>query len=237
MGRAFEYRKARKLKRWGSMAKTFTKIGKDITIAVKAGGVDPNANPRLRMLLQMGKAASMPKETVERAIKRAISKDQADYKEVVYEGYGPFGIAVMVETATDNSTRTVANIRNYFNKFGGSLGTSGSVEFMFERKCIFKIREKENLNLEQFELELIDYGVEEVFVEDGEIVIYADFNAYGTLQKYLEDNGCELLGCEFERIPLNTKELDGAQYEEFEKLLAKFEEDEDVQNVFHNVKT
>ncbi|MDR0712780.1 MAG: YebC/PmpR family DNA-binding transcriptional regulator [Bacteroidales bacterium] len=236
MGRAFEYRKARKLKRWGNMAKTFTKIGKDITIAVKTGGVDPSANPRLRVLLQMSKAANMPKETVERAIKKATSKDQADYKEVVYEGYGPFGVAVMVETTTDNPTRTVANIRNYFNKFNGSLGTSGSVDFMFERKCVFKIKQKENLDLEQFELNLIDYGVDEIFVEEGEIVIYADFSAYGTLQKYLEDNGYELLSCEFERIPLDSKELSNEQYEEFEKLLAKFEEDEDVQNVFHNVK-
>ena len=237
MGRAFEYRKARKLKRWGSMAKTFTKLGKDITIAVKAGGPDPETNPRLRVLIQMGKAANMPKENVERAIKKATSKDQADYKEIVYEGYGPFGIAIMVETATDNPTRTVANVRSYFHKFNGSLGTSGSVDFIFEHKCVFKVREKEGLDLDELELELIDFGVDEIFVEDGEIIIYSEFSFYGTLQKYLEDNDFEIISCEFERIPLDTKELTSEQAEEIEKLLAKFEEDEDVQNVFHNIKT
>jgi YebC/PmpR family DNA-binding regulatory protein len=236
MGRAFEYRKARKLKRWGNMAKTFTKLGKDVTIAVRAGGADPDTNPRLRILIQMSRTANMPKENIERAIKKATSKDQSDYKEVVYEGYGPFGVAVLVETATDNPTRTVANIRSYFNKFNGSLGTSGSVDFMFERKCVFKIREKEGIDLEEFELNLIDYGVDEIFAEDGEIVIYAEFNAYGALQKYLEDSGFEVLSCEFERIPLDTKELTEEQTEEIEKLFAKFDEDEDVQNVFHNIR-
>ncbi len=237
MGRAFEYRKARKMKRWGNMAKTFTKLGKDITIAVKEGGPDPETNPRLRVLVQMSKVANMPKENVERAIKKATSKDQADYKEVVYEGYGPFGIAIMVETATDNPTRTVANVRSYFNKYNGSLGTSGSVDFMFERKCVFKVKEKEGLDLEEFELDLIDFGVDEIFAEDGEIVIYAEFNSYGALQKYLEDKGFEVVSCEFERIPFDTKELTEEQTEEIEKLLAKFDEDEDVQNVFHNIKS
>ena len=237
MGRAFEYRKARKMKRWGNMARTFTKLGKDITIAVKAGGPDPETNPRLRVLMQMGKAANMPKENVERAIKKATSKDQADYKEIVYEGYGPFGIAIMVETATDNPTRTVANVRSYFNKFNGSLGTSGSVDFMFEHKCVFKVKEKKDVDLEEFELELIDFGVDEIFVEEGEIVIYAEFSSYGSLQNYLENNGFEVLSCEFERIPFETKELSPEQTEEIEKLLAKFDEDEDVQNVFHNIKT
>jgi len=237
MGRAFEYRKARKMKRWGSMAKTFTKLGKDITIAVKAGGPDPETNPRLRVLIQMGRAANMPKENVERAIKKATSKDQADYKEIVYEGYGPFGIAIIVETATDNPTRTVANVRSYFNKYNGSLGTSGSVDFMFEHKCLFKVKEKEGIDIEEFELDLIDFGVDEIFVEDGEIVIYSEFSFYGTLQKFLDDNNFEVLSCEFERIPLDTKELTTEQTEEIEKLLAKFEDDEDVQNVFHNIKT
>ncbi len=237
MGRAFEYRKARKLKRWGNMAKTFTKLGKDITIAVKAGGPDPDTNPRLRVLVQMSRVANMPKENVERAIKKATSKDQADYKEIVYEGYGPFGIAIMVETATDNPTRTVANVRSYFNKYNGSLGTSGSVDFMFERKCVFKVKEKDNINLEELELDLIDFGVDEIFVEDGEIIIYAEFGSYGSLQKYLEDNGFEVVSCEFERIPFETKELTEEQTEEIEKLLAKFDEDEDVQNVFHNIKS
>ena len=237
MGRAFEYRKARKMKRWGSMAKTFTKLGKDITIAVKAGGPDPDTNPRLRVLIQMGRAANMPKENVERAIKKATSKDQADYKEIVYEGYGPFGIAIMVETATDNPTRTVANVRSYFNKFNGSLGTSGSVDFLFEHKCVFKVIEKEEIDLEELELELIDFGVDDIFAEEGEIVIYAEFGSYGSLQKYLDDNSFEIVSCEFERIPLDTKELTSEQTEEIEKLLAKFDEDEDVQNVFHNIKS
>ncbi|MDR2036853.1 MAG: YebC/PmpR family DNA-binding transcriptional regulator [Bacteroidales bacterium] len=236
MGRAFEYRKARKMKRWGNMAKTFTKLGKDITIAVKEGGPDSDNNPRLRVLIQMSREANMPKENVERAIKKATSKDQADYKEIVYEGYGPFGIAIMVETATDNPTRTVANVRSYFNKFNGSLGTSGSVDFMFERKCVFKVKEKEGIDLEEFELDLIDFGVDEIFVDDGEIIIYAEFSSYGALQKYLEDNGFDVLSCEFERIPLDTKELTDEQTEEIEKLLIRFEEDEDVQNVFHNIK-
>ena len=237
MGRAFEYRKARKMKRWGNMAKTFTKLGKDITIAVKSSGPDPETNPRLRVLVQMSKVANMPKENVERAIKKASSKDQADYKEIVYEGYGPFGIAVMVETATDNPTRTVANVRSYFNKFNGSLGTSGSVDFMFEHKCVFKVKEKAGIDLEELELELIDFGVDEIFVEEGEIVIYAEFSSYGSLQKFLEDNGFEVVSCEFERIPLDTKELTSEQTEEIEKLLARFDDDEDVQNVFHNIKT
>jgi YebC/PmpR family DNA-binding regulatory protein len=236
MGRAFEYRKARKMKRWGNMAKTFTKLGKDITIAVKAGGPDPETNPRLRVLIQMGRAANMPKENVERAIKKASSKDQADYKEIVYEGYGPFGIAIMVETATDNPTRTVANIRSYFNKYNGSLGTSGSVDFMFEHKCVFKVREKAGIDLDELELELIDFGADEIFVEEDEIIIYSEFSSYGVLQKYLEDNHFEIVSCEFERIPFDTKELTPEQTEEIEKLLAKFDEDEDVQNVFHNIK-
>jgi YebC/PmpR family DNA-binding regulatory protein len=237
MGRAFEYRKARKMKRWGNMAKTFTKLGKDITIAVKESGADPDTNPRLRVLIQMSRAANMPKENIERAIKKATSKDQADYKEIVYEGYGPFGIAILVETATDNPTRTVANIRSYFNKHNGSLGTSGSVDFMFERKCVFKVKEKDGLDTDEFELELIDYGVDEIFTEDGEIVIYAEFGAYGSLQAYLDSNGFEIISCEFERIPLDTKELTEEQTAEIEKLLDKFEEDEDVQNVFHNIKS
>ena len=237
MGRAFEYRKARKMKRWGNMAKVFTKLGKDITIAVKAGGSDPETNPRLRVLIQMGRAANMPKENVERAIKKATSKDQVDYKEVVYEGYGPSGIAIIVETTTDNPTRTVANVRSYFNKYNGSLGTSGSVDFMFDHKCVFKVKEKEGVDLEELELELIDFGVDEIFVEDDEIVIYAEFSSYGTLQKYLEDNGFEVVSCEFERIPFDTKELTPEQTEEIEKLLSKFDEDEDVQNVFHNIKS
>ncbi|ASB49685.1 YebC/PmpR family DNA-binding transcriptional regulator [Alkalitalea saponilacus] len=235
MGRAFEYRKARKLKRWGTMAKTFTKIGREIVIAVKSGGPDPVANPRLRVLMQNAKAANMPKDNVERAIKKATSKDQADYKEVVYEGYGPYGIAVMVETATDNPTRTVANVRSYFNKHNGSLGTSGSVDYMFDHKCSFKVKMKEGVDVEELELELIDFGVQEVFVEEEHMMVYGEFEAFGPVQKYLEENGFEILNAEFERIPHDTKTLSEDQVADVEKLLSKFEEDDDVTNVFHNM--
>jgi len=236
MGRAFEYRKARKLKRWGNMARTFTKLGKEIAIAVKAGGPDPGGNTRLRVLIQNAKAANMPKENIERAIKRATSKEMGDYKEMVYEGYAPYGIAVIVETATDNTTRTVANVRNCFNKCGGSLGTSGSVSFLFEHKCVFKIAQKEELDIESLELELIDCGVDEVFNDESEIVIYAPFEAYGTIQKYLEDHNIEIISGEFERIPLDTKEVTEEQRASVEKLIERLEEDEDVTNVFHNMK-
>ena len=236
MGRAFEYRKSRKLKRWGNMARTFTKLGKEIAIAVKAGGPDPGGNTRLRVLIQNAKAANMPKENIERAIKRATSKEMGDYKEMVYEGYAPYGIAVIVETATDNTTRTVANVRNCFNKCGGSLGTSGSVSFLFEHKCVFKIAQKEGLDIESLELELIDCGVDEVFNDESEIVIYAPFEAYGTIQKYLEDHNIEIISGEFERIPLDTKEVTEEQRASVEKLIERLEEDEDVTNVFHNMK-
>ena len=236
MGRAFEYRKASKLKRWGTMAKTFTKIGKQITMCVKESGPDPSSNSRLRVLIQNAKAANMPKENVERAIKKATSKDTADYKEVVYEGYGPFGTAFMVETATDNNTRTVANVRSYFNKYGGSLGTSGCVDYMFEHKCNFKVAMKEGVDIEELELELIDFGVQEIFEDEGFIMIYGDFESFGPVQKYLEENGFEIENAEFERIPQDTKELTEEQMKEIDKLLAKFEEDDDVTNVFNNIK-
>ncbi len=236
MGRAFEYRKARKLKRWGNMSRTFTKIGKEITICVKAAGADPAGNSRLRVLLQNAKAANMPKDTVERAIKKATDKDASDYKEIVYEGYGPFGIAIVVETATDNNTRTVANVRSYFNKFGGSLGTSGSLSFLFDHKCVFKITPKEGVSLEDLELELIDYGVDELENDEDSIVLYGAFDSFANIQHYLEDNGYEILSAEFERIPTDYKEVTAEQREQIEKLLEKFEDDEDVQNVFHNMK-
>ncbi|HLW08658.1 MAG TPA: YebC/PmpR family DNA-binding transcriptional regulator, partial [Marinilabiliaceae bacterium] len=218
MGRAFEYRKARKLKRWGNMAKTFTKIGREVAIAVKTGGPDPAANPRLRVLMQNAKAANMPKENVERAIKKATSKDQEDYKEVVYEGYGPYGIAIIVETATDNPTRTVANVRSYFNKHNGSLGTSGSVDYMFDHNCSFKVALKEGVDPEELELELIDTGVEEVFIEDEWMMVYGEFESFGPIQKYLEENGFEIENAEFERIPHVTKSLNEEQAAELEKL-------------------
>ncbi len=235
MGRAFEYRKARKLKRWGNMARTFTKLGKEIEIAVKAGGPDPGGNTRLRVLIQNAKAANMPKENVERAIKRAISKDTADYKEMIYEGYAPFGIAMIIETATDNTTRTVANVRSYFNKAGGSLGTTGSVDFLFDHKCVFKIPYSETIDLEELELDLIDYGVDEVFVDGNEINIYGPFDAYGKIQAYIEGKGYELISGEFVRLPLDTKEVTEEQRASIEKLIERFEEDDDVVNVFHNM--
>ena len=236
MGRAFEYRKARKLKRWGNMARTFTKIGKEISIAVKAGGPDPDANPRLRVLMQNAKAANMPKENVERAIKKASSKDAGDYKEVVYEGYGPFGIAIVVETATDNTTRTVANVRSYFNKAGGSLGTTGSLSFLFDHKCVFHIKPKEGVSLEDLELEMIDYGVDELEADDEEIVLYGEFWENNNIQHHLEEAGYEIISAEFERIPNDVKEVTPEQRASIEKLIERFEEDEDVQNVFHNMK-
>lgn len=236
MGRAFEYRKATKMKRWGNMARVFTKIGRQITIATKESGPDPDTNPRLRVLFQQAKKENMPKETVERAVKKASAKDGADYKEVVYEGYGPFGIAIVVETATDNPTRTVANVRSYFNKLSGSLGTSGSLEFMFDHKCVFKIAPKEGVKLEDLELELIDFGVDEIEQDEEDILLYGEFKSYSDIQKYLEENGFEIFSAEFERIPHELKDVTEEQRAQLNKLLDKFEEDEDVQNVFHNMK-
>lgn len=234
MGRAFEFRKARKMKRWGQMAKTFTRIGKDIVIAVKAGGPDPETNSRLRAVMQNAKAANMPKDNIERAIKRASDKDQGDYKEVLFEGYAPHGIAVLIETASDNNNRTVANIRSYFNKCNGTLGTSGSVEFMFDHTCNFRL-DKSGLNTEELELELIDYGAEEVFEDEDGLMVYGGFADFGALQKYFEENSIEILSSGFDRIPQTTKELSAEQQEEVNKLIEKFEEDDDVQNVFHNM--
>jgi YebC/PmpR family DNA-binding regulatory protein len=234
MGRAFEFRKARKMKRWSAMAKTFTRIGKDIVMAVKEGGADPDNNVRLRNAIQNSKAANMPKDTVERAIKKASSKDQADYKEVNYEGYAPHGVALFVETATDNTTRTVANVRSYFNKLNGSLGTSGSVEFLFERKCNFKI-EKGELDLEELELELIDFGMEELFEEEEFIMIYGEFSEFGNIQRGLEHMGIPVVESAYERLPLNTVDLNEEQQAEVEKLLERMEEDDDVLNVYHTM--
>ena len=241
MGRAFEYRKARKLKRWGNMSRTFTRIGKEITIAAKAGGPDPTTNPRLRALMQNAKAANMPKDTVERAIKKATDKDAGDYKEITYEGYGPHGIAIFVEAATDNNTRTVANVRSYFTKFGGSLGTQGSLSFLFDHKSVFKIKPKADVSLEDLELELIDYGVDELVddVDDDDneiIVLYGGFEDYSSIQNYLESNGFEIVSSEFVRIPNDLKEVSAEQRDAINRLLEKIEEDEDVQNVFHNMK-
>ncbi|HON53952.1 MAG TPA: YebC/PmpR family DNA-binding transcriptional regulator [Bacteroidales bacterium] len=236
MGRAFEFRKERKFKRWGNMSRTFTRLGKEITIAAKSGGPDPDNNPKLRAIISTARSENMPKENIERAIKRAVEKEHSEYKEVVYEGYGPHGIAFLIETATDNPTRTVANIRSYFNKFNGSLGTQGSVDFMFDKKCVFRIRSSKPVNLEELELELIDYGGEEMFMEDDNIVIYGAFEAFGAIQKYIEEGGYELVSGGFERIP-NTelKELNEDQKAEIEKLIERFENDDDVQNVYHTM--
>jgi YebC/PmpR family DNA-binding regulatory protein len=238
MGRAFEYRKATKMKRWGNMARVFTKLGKQITIAAREGGGDADTNPRLRVLVQQAKKENMPKDNVERAIKRATQKDAADYKEIIYEGYGPHGVAILVETATDNNMRTVANVRSYFNKYGGSLGTSGCLQFLFAHKCVFKVAAKEGADLEELELELIDFGVEEIEFDEEEnvVFIYGDFQSNSAIQKYLEDNGYEIHSAEFEWIPNDYKEVTEEQRASIDKLLEKFEEDEDVQNVFHNMK-
>lgn len=235
MGRAFEFRKARKMKRWSAMAKTFTKIGKDIVMAVKESGPSPETNARLRAIIQNAKSVNMPKENIERAIKKASDKDSANFKEVLFEGYAPHGIAILIETATDNNNRTVANIRSYFNKLNGSLGTQGSVEFMFEHTCNFRIANNGSTDLEELELELIDLGVEEVFAEEDGIMIYAPFSSYGALQKELEGRGFEILSSGFERIPTVTKTLSTEQAADVEKLLEKLEEDDDVQNVFHTM--
>ncbi len=236
MGRAFEYRKARKLKRWGSMSRTFTRLGKEITMAVKAGGPDPSGNSRLRALIANAKTANMPKDTIERAIKKATEKDASDYKEVIYEGFAPHGIAMLVETATDNTTRTVANLRNYFNKNGGQLGNSGSVSFMFSHKCYFHIAPKDGVTLDDLELELIDCGAEDFDQDEEEIIISGAFEANGDIQKYLEDNGFEIKSTEFVYEPADYKELTAEEAADVNKLIEALEEDDDVQNVFSTMK-
>ena len=235
MGRAFEFRKTRKLKRWAAMSKAFTRIGKDIVIAVKDGGPDPASNSKLRAVIQNAKSVNMPKDNIERAIKRASDKSQGDFKEVLFEGYGPHGIAILIETATDNNTRTVANIRSYFNKCNGSLGTSGSVEFMFDHTCNFRIP-AEGIDPEELELDMIDFGAEEVFEDEDGLHIYAPFESFGAIQKELESRDLEILSSGFDRIPQVTKELSPEEMEDVEKLLEKIEEDDDVQNVFHSMK-
>ena len=234
MGRAFEFRKARKMKRWSAMSKAFTRIGKDIVMAVKEGGADPDSNSKLRAVIQNAKSVNMPKDNIERAIKRASDKSQGDYKEVLFEGYGPHGIAILVETATDNNTRTVANIRSYFNKCDGNLGTSGSVVFMFDHICNFKV-DKEGLDIEELELDLIDFGVEEVFLEENDILIYAPFEYFGVIQSELEKRDIVINSSGFDRIPNVTKNLNQEEIADIEKLLEKIETDDDVQNVYHTM--
>ncbi len=236
MGRAFELRKGRKMKRWSAMAKTFTRIGKDIVMAVKEGGPNPDGNSRLRAVIQNAKAANMPKENIERAIKKAFDKDTANYKEALFEGYAPHGIALIVETATDNNNRTVANVRAIFNKCDGNMGTSGSVIFMFDHTCTFTLKKEDiTMDLEELELELIDFEVEEVFDDEEGVIIYAPFGQFGAIQAFFEENNVEILSSGFDRIPTTTTKLNEDQQADVEKLLEKLEEDEDVQTVYHSM--
>ena len=243
MGRAFEYRKATKMKRWGHMAKTFTRLGKQIAIAVKAGGPEPENNPTLRSIIAVCKRENMPKDNIERAIKNAMGKDQSEYKEVTYEGYGPHGIAVFVDTLTDNTTRTVADVRSVFNKFSGNLGTTGSLSFLFDHKCVFTFKKKDGVDMEELILELIDYNVDDEFDEEYDedkdettITIYGDPKSYAQIQKYLEEQGFENVGGEFTYIPNDFKEVDYEQRAVIEKMIERLEEFDDVQNVYTNMK-
>lgn len=240
MGRAFEYRKATKLKRWGHMAKTFTRLGKQIAIAVKAGGLEPENNPSLRSIIATCKRENMPKDNIERAIKNAMGKDQSEYKEVTYEGYGPHGIAVFVDTLTDNTTRTVGDVRSVFNKFNGTLGTTGSLSYLFDHKCVFTFKKKDGVDMEELILELIDFNVEDEFDEDdeeGTITIYGDdVKAYAQIQKFLEEQGFEDIGGEFTYVPNDLKDIDAEQRATIDKMVERLEEFDDVQNVYTNMK-
>jgi YebC/PmpR family DNA-binding regulatory protein len=236
MGRAFEFRKARKMKRWSNMAKTFTRIGREIIIAVKDSGPDPSTNSKLRAIIQNAKAANMPKDNIERAIKNASEKSTEDFKEILLEGYGPHGIAILVEAATDNNNRTVANIRSYFNKCDGNLATSGSVDFLFNHLCFFQIRD-EGLDIEELELDLIDFGVKDLSKSESEISIKAKFENFGSLQKELERRKFDIISSEFEREAITLKDLSEDEIIKVEKLINMIDEDDDVQNVYHNMKT
>lgn len=234
MGRAFEFRKERKFKRWNKMSKVFTRLGKEIVMAVKAGGPDISNNSRLRTIVQNAKGASMPKDRIEAAIKRASNKDEKDYEEIVYEGYGPFGIAVIIETSTDNTNRTVANIRSYFAKAGGSLSTSGSVSFMFDKKAVFRFSQN-GLDIEELELELIDHGLEEIDENEGEIFAYTSFENFGNMQHALEERKIEVINADFQWFPATTMELSPEHEEEINKMIERMEEDDDVNQVFTNM--
>jgi YebC/PmpR family DNA-binding regulatory protein len=239
MGRAFEYRKATKFKRWGHMAKTFTRLGKQIAIAVKAGGPEPENNPGLRSVIAVCKRENMPKDNIERAIKNAMGKDQSEYKSVTYEGYGPHGVAVFVDTLTDNTTRTVADVRSIFNKFNGNMGTTGSLAFLFDHKCVFTFKKKDGVDMDEFILDMIDFGVEEEYDEDeeeGTITIYGDPKSFGSIQKKLEEDGYEDIGGEFTYIPNDLKDVTDEQRETIDKMVEKLEEFDDVQTVYTNMK-
>ncbi|HWF44341.1 MAG TPA: YebC/PmpR family DNA-binding transcriptional regulator [Candidatus Kapabacteria bacterium] len=235
MGRAFEFRKARKMKRWDKMSKAFTKIGREIAIAVRLGGPEPDANPRLRMAIATAKGVNMPKDRVDAAIKRASSKDQEAYQEIVYEGYGPSGVPIVVECATDNPTRTVANVRNAFTRAGGMLATTGSLDFLFERKGVFKFPTM-GIDLDELELELIDFGVEELTVEDGEATVLTSFADFVGMQKALEERKIPVASAEMQRIPTTFKDIPEDAEEPVFELIEKLEEDDDVQAVYHNLK-
>ena len=243
MGRAFEYRKATKLKRWGHMAKTFTRLGKQIAIAVKAGGPDPDTNPTLRSIIATCKRENMPKDNIERAIKNAMGKDQSEYKEVTYEGYGPHGIAVFVDTLTDNTTRTVADVRSVFNKFSGNLGTTGSLSFLFDHKCVFTFKKKDDVDMDDLILELIDFNVDDEYDENYDeekdettISVYGDPKSYAQIQKFLEEKGFEDIGGEFTYIPNDLKDVNEEQRATIDKMVEKLEEFDDVQTVYTNMK-
>ena len=239
MGRAFEYRKARIMARNSKNSKAFSKFSKEITMCVKASGGDPDTNSRLRTLIASAKSAGMPKDTIDRAIKKATDKDTSDYKEIVYEGYGPFGVAILVEAATDNNTRTVANVRSYFNKFGGTLGTQGSLSFVFTRKAVFTVEAKEGVDMDELILDLIDYGVEDEFDEDSEensVTIYGDPKCFAQIQKHLEENGFEVLAAEFTYIPNDVKDVTPEERESIDKMVERLEDFDDVQTVYTNMK-
>ena len=239
MGRAFEYRKAAKMKRWGHMAKTFTRLGKQIAIAVKAGGPEPENNPTLRSVIAVCKRENMPKDNIERAIKNAMGKDQSEYKSVTYEGYGPHGVAVFVDTLTDNTTRTVADVRSIFNKFSGNMGTTGSLSFLFDHKCVFTFKKSADMDMDDFILEMIDFGVEEEYDEEKDettITIYGEPTSYSEIQKALEAKGFEEVGGEFTYIPNDLKEVTPEQREVINKMVEKMEEFDDVQTVYTNMK-
>jgi len=234
MGRAFEYRKARKEKRWGNMAKVFTRIGREIGLAVKSGGPDSATNPRLRAAIQNAKAANMPKDNVENAIKKASNKDEKDLEEIVYEGYGPYGVPIVIECATNNPTRTVSNIRLYLNRGGGNLGTSGSLDFMFTRKAVFTLN-IEGRNIDDLELDLIDMGADEMDVHENEMEVQTPFTNYGAMLKALEEKGLPVTSSGLQRIPTSYKSLTPEEEEKVMALIEKIEDDEDVQAVYHNV--
>lgn len=236
MGRIFEKRKHKMFARYDKMAKAFTRVGREIAIAVKAGGPDPNYNPRLRTAIQNAKGLNMPKDRIDNAIKRAVSKDEGNFEEIVYEGYGPHGVAIVVETATDNTTRTVANIRMYFNRGNGTLGKTGSLDFMFQRKGVFRIPNDGKVNIEELELELIDFGLDSLEMDEEEIIIYTAFEDFGKMAKGLEEKKIEVKKAAAERIPNTFVELTEEQQDEILQLVDKFEEDDDVQAVYHNLK-